>query len=139
MKKILKIFLYTILGFVGLIVVSLAYMYVSSSIASKRNMADLGPRGTELMIDGLSFRDLNKNGKLDVYEDHRQSVDARTEDLLSQMNLEEKAGLMFITMTGIGSKGELSESKTIFNPFSIMFPANSECVVNKKMNHFNSE
>ena len=138
MKKILKIFLYTILGFVGLIVVSLIYMYVASSIASNRNMADLGPRATELMIDGLSFRDLNKNGKLDVYEDHRQSVEARTEDLLSQMNLEEKAGLMFITMTGIGSKGELSESKTIFNPFSIMFPANSEFVVNKKMNHFNT-
>lgn len=45
--------------------------------------------------DGLRFRDLNKNGKLDVYEDPRQPIGKRVEDLLSQMTVEEKAGLMF--------------------------------------------
>ena len=48
-----------------------------------------------LIEENISFRDLNKNGKLDIYEDSRQPVDARVEDLLSQMTLEEKVGQMF--------------------------------------------
>lgn len=44
---------------------------------------------------GLKFKDLNKNGKLDKYEDWRLSVDERIADLVSQMTLEEKVGLMF--------------------------------------------
>ena len=46
-----------------------------------------------------AFRDLNKNGKLDVYEDVMQAVDARIDDLLSQMSVAEKAGLMFINIS----------------------------------------
>jgi beta-glucosidase len=34
--------------------------------------------------------DLNKNGRMDVYEDPAASIGRRVEDLLSQMNLEEK-------------------------------------------------
>jgi beta-glucosidase len=34
--------------------------------------------------------DLNKNGRKDVYEDPKADIDARVEDLLSQMTLEEK-------------------------------------------------
>ena len=41
------------------------------------------------------FRDLNKNGRLDPYEDPRQPIEVRVEDLLGQMSLAEKAGLMF--------------------------------------------
>ena len=47
-----------------------------------------------LTVDGLRFKDLNKNGRLDPYEDWRQSIDARVADLVGQMTLEEKAGLM---------------------------------------------
>lgn len=39
-------------------------------------------------VDGLKFKDLNGNGTLDVYEDWRQPVDARVDDLLSQMTLD---------------------------------------------------
>jgi beta-glucosidase len=42
-----------------------------------------------------TFRDLNKNGQMDPYEDPNASVDVRVEDLLRQMTIEEKAGLMF--------------------------------------------
>lgn len=48
-----------------------------------------------LEVDGLQFKDLNKNGVLDPYEDWRLPVDVRVEDLLSQMTLEEKVGQMF--------------------------------------------
>jgi beta-glucosidase len=34
--------------------------------------------------------DLNKNGKMDVYEDPKANIESRVADLLSQMNLEEK-------------------------------------------------
>jgi len=44
---------------------------------------------------GLQFKDLNKNGELDLYEDWRLPDSIRIADLLSQMTLEEKVGLMF--------------------------------------------
>ena len=47
-----------------------------------------------LTVGGLQFRDLNKNGVLDPYEDWRLPVERRIADLLSRMTLEEKAGLM---------------------------------------------
>src|SRR3954468_18963568 len=34
--------------------------------------------------------DFNKNGRMDVFEDPKQTVDARVIDLLSQMTLDEK-------------------------------------------------
>lgn len=44
-------------------------------------------------------RDLNRNGKIDVYEDPSASIDDRIEDLLGQMTIPEKVGLMFHHMT----------------------------------------
>ena len=40
------------------------------------------------------FRDLNHNGRLDPYEDATQPIEARLDDLLSQMTTEEKVGAM---------------------------------------------
>ena len=48
-----------------------------------------------LIIDNKEFRDLNKNSVLDVYEDHRLDAQTRSNDLLSEMTLEEKVGQMF--------------------------------------------
>ena len=45
-------------------------------------------------VAGLRFRDLNRNGQLDPYEDWRLTPAARARDLVSQMTLEEKAGAM---------------------------------------------
>jgi beta-glucosidase len=64
----------------------------------------LGHRAAPLLtVDGLTFKDLNKNGKLDAYEDWRLAADLRTADLLSRMSLEELAGLMVHgTLPGVG-------------------------------------
>ena len=43
-------------------------------------------------VDGLEFRDLNKNGTLDPYEDWRLPAGERAADLLGRMTLEEKVG-----------------------------------------------
>lgn len=47
-----------------------------------------------LTVDGLAFKDLNKNGKLDRYEDWRLPVAERAKDLASQMTVDQIAGLM---------------------------------------------
>ena len=47
-----------------------------------------------LTVDGYAFKDLNKNGNLDAYEDWRLPVADRAKDLASQMTLEEICGLM---------------------------------------------
>ena len=56
----------------------------------------------------FTFRDLNKNGRLDPYEDSRRPIDERVEDLLSQMTLEEKAGLMFHMIAAVNKDGSLN-------------------------------
>lgn len=45
-------------------------------------------------VQGLRFRDLNKNGVLDPYEDWRLAPSVRAKDLVGRMTLEDKAGMM---------------------------------------------
>ncbi len=52
-----------------------------------------------LEVDGLKFKDMNKNGTLDVYEDWRVDTDARIADLIAQMIPEEEVGLLFCVNT----------------------------------------
>jgi len=109
--------------------------------------SQLAPSPEILTVESFNFRDLNKNGVLDVYEDYRKPVNNRVEDLLSQMTIEEKAGQMFITMIGMGRDGGHLDSppihKDIFeNPLfevGIYFSleTNAEMIVKRKMSHFN--
>ena len=51
--------------------------------------------GVKLVTDkGLAFKDLNKNGKLDKYEDWRLAADVRAKDLAAKMSIDQMAGLM---------------------------------------------
>ncbi len=57
----------------------------------------LGTRSVAIIEKrGLKFKDLNKNRKLDKYEDWRLTPEERSKDLLSKMSVEEKAGFMLI-------------------------------------------
>jgi beta-glucosidase len=47
-----------------------------------------------IMKDGLPFKDLNKNGVVDIYEDWRVNVNERAKDLASKMSIDQIAGLM---------------------------------------------
>ncbi len=82
---------------------------------------------------GFTFRDLNKNGKLDVYEDPRQPIEARVEDLLRQMTLEEKAGTMFIHGSEVNEDGSI-EARADAHPHALIA---SRQISTHKMNHFN--
>jgi beta-glucosidase len=91
------------------------------------------PSGLVKTGNGFTFRDLNKNGKLDVYEDARQPIEARIEDLLRQMTLEEKAGLMFINGAIVNEDGSIAEKPGA--PGSGRVAVNQ--ITDQKMNHFN--
>ncbi len=99
---------------------------------NKRYRARLGPEAPLLTVDGHTFRDLNKNGRLDPYEDHRLPIEERLEDLLSRMTLEEKAGMMFHTMIGMNEDGTLIEKIGGF-----MRLTTTDFIANRLMNHFN--
>ncbi|MAG20704.1 MAG: beta-glucosidase [Candidatus Marinimicrobia bacterium] len=138
MNRIVRVALYILLGVAVIILLGVVLFYSFYAINSAGNMAELGPEAPALTERGLTFRDLNKNGKLDHYEDSRQPIDKRVEDLLSQMTLEEKAGLMFITMIFMNGDGSLMERPVLSNPLSFMFKINSEMVTQLKMTHFNT-
>jgi len=83
--------------------------------------------------DGVTFRDLNKNGKLDVYEDPREPIEARVEDLLSQMTPEEKAGMLFINGSVVNADGSIEEKSGAPGFGGVA----ANLITNQKMNHFN--
>jgi beta-glucosidase len=74
----------------------------------------LGARAAPVIErNGLRFKDLNRNGVLDPYEDWRLAPDKRAADLVSKMTLEEKAGMMMhgtarsagpLGMAGVGTE-----------------------------------
>jgi beta-glucosidase len=83
-----------------------------------------------LTVDGHEFRDLNNNGRLDIYEDVRQPMAARVEDLLQQMTLAEKAGCMFHHMIFAGEGGTLLEGQAPWGgPFS------TQAIFDRHVNH----
>lgn len=48
---------------------------------------------TIIESDGYAFKDMNKNGELDAYEDWRLSYEERAVDLVSKMTIEQMSGL----------------------------------------------
>ena len=60
-----------------------------------------------LDVDGLKFKDLNKNGTLDVYEDWRKPTAERVADLIAQMTPEEEVGLLFCVNTQLADARQM--------------------------------
>ena len=85
----------------------------NSEISKSMEQPFLGFRTAKLLqVDGFNFKDLNKNGELDPYEDWRLSIDERSKDLVSKMSLEEKAGYMLISSTRLGNDWSFGKPKT---------------------------
>jgi len=127
---LMKILLFILVGLLGLVYALYYWREIRPEINTRRNLSTLGEEAPLLQEDGITFRDLNKNGRLDPYEDPRCSVEDRVENLLSQMTLEEKAGMMFHTMIGMNDDGSLQER-------GILMPPSSDLIVGRLMNHFN--
>ena len=82
--------------------------------------------------EGVAFRDLNGNGRMDPYEDPRRPVEERVEDLLGRLSVEEKAGLMFQTVIEAGADGTVLEEAG-----AISKSPTSTVVLKKHLSHFN--
>ncbi|KAB1650599.1 glycoside hydrolase family 3 protein [Pseudoclavibacter endophyticus] len=85
-----------------------------------------------MSADGVTFRDLNRNGRLDPYEDPRLDAEDRVEDLLGRLSIEEKAGLMFHRVTAVPSSGRMEDD----DPRAGQRPL-SEILSGKLINHLN--
>jgi beta-glucosidase len=83
--------------------------------------------------DGVEYRDLNKNGHMDPYEDSRIPIEERINDLLSQMTLEEKAGMLFINGAAVNADSSI-EDKPDTPGFA---RAAVTKITDQKMSHFN--
>jgi beta-glucosidase len=86
-------------------------------------------------VGGNVYRDLNKNGKLDPYEDKTQTIEIRVQDLLSQMTLEEKAGMLFINGAPVNEDASLEKQQG--TGFAARLPAAIDNMSGLKMTHFN--
>lgn len=86
-----------------------------------------------ISMSGQDFRDLNRNGSVDPYEDYRVATADRVENLLSQMTLEEKVGQMFHPPV-------LIEPDPLFRVFLEAMNAGTsieELISRKSLTHFN--
>ncbi len=131
-----KFFKY-LFGFIGLIIVMLIigflvfhiYYFVINRLAQSKLVEK-----KELTIGGHTFRDLNNNGQLDIYEDSRRSVEDRVRDLIVQMTMEEKVGLMWHPPIGPGKDGKILGKP---NPAAFHMVSTYNVVINQELRHFN--
>lgn len=82
--------------------------------------------------DGVRYRDLNRNGVLDPFEDPRRPAAERVDDLLGRLHLDEKIGLLFHTVIESGPGGSVLDG-----PGAISKTGTRHVVVDKCVNHFN--
>jgi beta-glucosidase len=104
---------------------SLLAIIFSAALAAAPQQPVLGHYSAPfLTVNGLTFKDLNRNGKLDPYEDWRLSPQARTADLVQRMSLEELTGLLVhgtlptsgpMGVIGAGSEYDLAKVQQLVN------------------------
>lgn len=125
-----------ILFIAGLFLLNITLVHAQVKSGKPASPRSQGSSSVMLVEGGRFYRDLNKNNKLDVYEDIQQSVDARIEDLLTQMTLEEKAGMMFINGAPVSQDADPQGRVNLTGPAARMATV-VENMNALKMTHFN--
>ncbi len=147
--SLLKKIIYSLLLFIFLASIFASFNLYKPLQKNKLNKS-LADEVTLLKSDGLTFRDLNKNNLLDVYEDHRLSSEIRVNDLLARMTTEEKVGQMFhppftlnpdllMLIYEIAIRGnKLTEAKIVFDNITHfnLYGNPSPSELAKKINYF---
>lgn len=98
---------------------------------ASQNQPELGYRTAEILaVNGLKFKDLNRNRQVDPYEDWRLTYEERSTDLVSKMSLEQKAGFMLISSTRLENDWSFQRGKNTgeigsgFNEEDLVMPVN---------------
>ncbi len=103
MKNISKIIILPVMAFVLVIAPGCSKKWKEESKGSFNLVLNNGGQtlgyspssGVKILtVNGFAFKDLNRNGKLDPYEDWRLSADERARDLAKRMSIEQISGLM---------------------------------------------
>jgi beta-glucosidase len=97
----------------------------AAPLARGQQQPALGGRGVPIIErGGLHFKDLNRNGSLDLYEDWRRPPAERARDLVGRMTLEEKAGVMMhgtartggpMGVAGVGAQYDLARNRALID------------------------
>ena len=74
-----------------------------------------------IQVDGYAFKDLNRNGALDLYEDWRENGEDRAADLAKQMTVEQVAGLMLYSDHQRSPAKEVNDDQMAFLDMGIRF------------------
>jgi beta-glucosidase len=95
----------------------------AQNAATAPSQPELGARAARIVErNGLRFKDLNRNGVLDPYEDWRLTPEERARDLVGRMTLEEKAGAMMhgtarssgpMGMAGVGTQYDVAQNTAL--------------------------
>lgn len=97
--------------FSGLLAAGLTGCDNNDHQVSPGHQAELESRNIPtITVDGLKFKDLNKNGQLEPYEDWRLDSATRARDLTARMNVDEKAGAMMHGTIGLNGAGRVDIS-----------------------------
>jgi beta-glucosidase len=117
---------------------ALAAVFAFSNERVKNNLpATVAAESGLVRYDGnFAYRDLNKNGKLDVYEDSRQPIEDRVQDLLKKMTIEEKAGMMFYSPIRVNADGTI-EDKPASGLLASLSPVGVNEIDKHHITHFN--
>lgn len=96
------------------------FAVMEAALAAERQPALSHKTGSLIKEGEFSFKDLNRNGRLDPYEDWRLAADVRARDLVGRMTLAEKAGAMMHgtartpgNTAGIGSHYDLKANEQL--------------------------
>ncbi|GGK89094.1 glycoside hydrolase family 3 N-terminal domain-containing protein [Rufibacter glacialis] len=104
---------------------------------AETSQPSLGYRSAKVLeVDGLQFKDLNRNGQLDPYENWRLTPAERSRDLLGKMSLEEKVGMLLIADIAMYNEAFMLEASGQTKPITSAF--NEQDIVIDK-NQFTGE
>ena len=130
--KMIKYLLYTLLATLVMVVLFVVNTLYKPFDNARIQLA-LNEKPKTLEADGIKYVDLNKNGRLDVYENSRASTSDRVENLLSQMTLEEKVGQMMHPAITIEPSADL----LVFHAAMGRSGLEEVDIVDKHISHFN--
>lgn len=111
----------------ALAIATLAAQSATAREGLAQQQPPIGARSAPVLtVDGLRFRDLDRNGHLDAYEDWRLPAARRAKDLVRRMTIAEKAGMMMHAVNSgyFGPGGTVLEELAPPPPGALKSPVN---------------
>jgi beta-glucosidase len=104
---------------------AIVLVLIAAPCVARAQQPVLGGRGVPIIeFAGLQFKDLNRNGMIEPYEDWRRTPAERARDLVGRMTLEEKAGVMMhgtartggpMGIAGVGAQYDLAGNRALID------------------------